>query len=117
MSINVAATARPDRAVAFLKLNGLKGDVYTPLWWGSYLTWELYEEVPDRANVRVSIDGRNVTIDWRWSEGKAERLPSLALELVQLKVDIIVVAGTQATRAAKEVTSRPIVSSVIRFFE
>jgi len=47
---------RPDRAVAFMKVNGLKGHVYTPLWWGSYLTWELY---PD---VLVSIDGRNVTL-------------------------------------------------------
>ena len=51
------------------------------------------------------IDGRNVTIDWRWSGGNAERLPTLATELVQLKVDIIVVAGTQATRAAKQATS------------
>jgi hypothetical protein len=47
---------RPDRAVAFMKLNGLKGNIYNPLWWGSYLTWELY---PD---VLVSIDGRNVTL-------------------------------------------------------
>jgi putative ABC transport system substrate-binding protein len=51
------------------------------------------------------VDGRNVTIDWRWSGGNAERLPTLATELVQLKVDIIVVAGTQATRAAKQATS------------
>ena len=47
---------RPDHAAAFLKVNGLKGNVYTPLWWGSYLTWELY---PD---ILVSIDGRNVTL-------------------------------------------------------
>ena len=52
-------------------------------------------------------------MDWRWSEGKTERLPTLALELVQLKVDIIVVAGTQATRAAKDATSTiPIVMAV-----
>ena len=47
---------RPDRAVAFMKVNELKGNVYTPLWWGSYLTWELY------PSVLVSIDGRNVTL-------------------------------------------------------
>jgi putative ABC transport system substrate-binding protein len=59
------------------------------------------------------VDGRSVTMDWRWSEGKTERLPTLALELVQLKVDIIVVAGTQATRAAKDATSTiPIVMAV-----
>ena len=52
-------------------------------------------------------------LDWRWSEGRTERLPTLALELVQLKVDIIVVAGTQATRAAKDATSTiPIVMAV-----
>jgi len=59
------------------------------------------------------VDGRNVTMVWRWWEGKGERLPSLALELVQLKVDIIVASGTQATRAAKEATSTiPIVMAV-----
>jgi putative ABC transport system substrate-binding protein len=59
------------------------------------------------------VDGRNVTIDWRWSGGNAERLPTLASELVQLKVDIIVVAGTPATRAAKQATSTiPIVMAV-----
>jgi len=59
------------------------------------------------------VEGRSVTMDWRWSEGKTDRLPTLALELVQLKVDIIVVSGTQATRAAKDATSQiPIVMAV-----
>ena len=39
-----------------MRVNGLRGNVYTPLWWGSYLTWELYPEV------RVALDGRNVTL-------------------------------------------------------
>jgi hypothetical protein len=42
--------------MAFLKANDLKGRLYTPLWCGSYFTWELY---PD---VLVSTDGRNVTL-------------------------------------------------------
>jgi hypothetical protein len=42
--------------VAFLRANGVRGHVYTPLWWGSYLTWELHPAV------RVSMDGRNVTL-------------------------------------------------------
>jgi hypothetical protein len=42
--------------VAFLRGAGAGGRVYNPLWWGSYLTWELYPEV------RVSMDGRNVTL-------------------------------------------------------
>jgi len=59
------------------------------------------------------IDGRNVTMEWRWSEGRTDRLPALALELVQLKVDIIVASGTQAVQAAKQATGTiPIVMTV-----
>jgi putative tryptophan/tyrosine transport system substrate-binding protein len=36
------------------------------------------------------IEGKNITIDYRYAEGKADRLPSLAAELVGLKVDVIV---------------------------
>jgi putative ABC transport system substrate-binding protein len=59
------------------------------------------------------IDGRNVAIEWRWSEGRTDRFPALAAELVQAKVDVIVVSGTQAARAAKQATSTiPIVMTV-----
>jgi len=59
------------------------------------------------------IDGRNITMEWRWSEGRTDRLPALAIELVQLKVDIIVASGTQAVRSAKQATSAiPIVMAV-----
>ena len=51
------------------------------------------------------VEGDNVTIEWRWSEGRNERLPALALELVQSKVDVIVASGTPAIRALKQVTS------------
>src|SRR4029453_7438744 len=40
------------------------------------------------------VDGRNVAIEYRNAEGKSERLPALAAELVALKVDIILAAGT-----------------------
>jgi hypothetical protein len=46
----------PSGAVAFLRDHHLQGNVYAPLEWGSYLTWELYPEV------RVAMDGRNVTL-------------------------------------------------------
>ncbi|MGH9649100.1 MAG: hypothetical protein ACRD3I_01390, partial [Terriglobales bacterium] len=36
------------------------------------------------------VEGKNITIEFRWAEGKYERLPGLAAELVQLKVDVIV---------------------------
>ena len=51
------------------------------------------------------IEGQNITIEYRYAEGKRDRYPELAAELVRLKVDIIVVAGGIATaRAAKNAT-------------
>ena len=56
------------------------------------------------------VEGKNIVIESRYAQEKLDRLPSLAAELVRLKVDIIVTAGGQATRAAKEATSKiPIV--------
>jgi ABC-type uncharacterized transport system substrate-binding protein len=50
------------------------------------------------------IEGKNITIEWRYAEEKRERLPVLASELVRLKADVIVTGGPSATRAAKEAT-------------
>lgn len=51
------------------------------------------------------VEGRNIVIDARWAEGKYDRLPAIASELVALKVAAIVVSGTKALVAAKSVTS------------
>ena len=53
---------------------------------------------------RGHIEGQNITIEYRYAEGKNDRLPELAAELVRLKVDIIVVPGTGQARAAKNAT-------------
>jgi putative tryptophan/tyrosine transport system substrate-binding protein len=50
------------------------------------------------------VEGRNIVIEQRSAEGKPDRIPPLAAELVQLKVDVIVSAGSGATRAAKAAT-------------
>jgi len=56
------------------------------------------------------IEGKNITIEYRFTEGKRERLPELAADLVRLKVDLIVVtAGTSALAAKKATTTIPIV--------
>ncbi|TMG86768.1 MAG: ABC transporter substrate-binding protein, partial [Betaproteobacteria bacterium] len=49
--------------------------------------------------------GQNIAIEPRWAEGKFERLPDLAAELVRLKVDVIVANVTQASLAAKHATT------------
>jgi putative ABC transport system substrate-binding protein len=51
------------------------------------------------------IEGDNFTIEYRWAEGRTERLSALADELVRLKVDVIVTHNTPPTLAAKKATS------------
>src|SRR5438132_6617334 len=50
------------------------------------------------------VEGKNILVEYRYAEGKLDRLPALAAELVRLKVDIIVSGGPQVTRTAKEAT-------------
>ena len=60
------------------------------------------------------IEGKNLAIEYRWAEGKPERFPSFAVDLVRLKVDVIVAATTPAAQAAKNATETlPIVMVVI----
>jgi putative ABC transport system substrate-binding protein len=51
------------------------------------------------------IEGQNLAIEYRWAEGRPERLPELAAELVRLNVKVIVTATEPAIRAAKQATS------------
>src|SRR5262252_4864079 len=62
------------------------------------------------------VEGQNVVIDYRYAEGRVDRLPDLTAELVRLKVDLIVAsAGTQAATAAKNATETiPIVMIAVR---
>jgi putative ABC transport system substrate-binding protein len=51
------------------------------------------------------VEGNNIVLEFRYAEGKFDRLPALAAELVRLKVDAIVSAGPSVTRPAKEATT------------
>ncbi|MEK6661274.1 MAG: ABC transporter substrate-binding protein [candidate division NC10 bacterium] len=51
------------------------------------------------------VEGKTIVIEWRYAEGKLDRLSELAAEQVGLKVDVIVSAGPPITRAAKEATA------------
>ena len=51
------------------------------------------------------VEGRNVLIEYRWAEGNYERFPALIAELIALKVEVIVTAGTPASLAVKEATT------------
>jgi putative tryptophan/tyrosine transport system substrate-binding protein len=51
------------------------------------------------------IDGRNLSIEYRWAEGRNERYAEIATEFVRLKVDVIVTSATPATLAAKQATA------------
>jgi putative ABC transport system substrate-binding protein len=59
-------------------------------------------------------EGRNIAFEHRWAEGRTEPLADLAAQLVQLKVDVIVVGSTASARAAKQATTTiPIVAATM----
>src|SRR5215211_7396735 len=55
------------------------------------------------------VEGENIVIEYRWADGDAERLRSLVAELIRLEVDLLVTSAPEATRAAKEATTTPLV--------
>jgi putative ABC transport system substrate-binding protein len=59
------------------------------------------------------VEGKNIIIEYRWSEGKYDQLAALTAELIHLGIDVLVTYGTPATRAAKQATtSVPIVMAI-----
>jgi putative ABC transport system substrate-binding protein len=58
------------------------------------------------------VEGRNISIEYRWTDGKDERLPGLAADLVRLKVDVIVASASAALAAKHATTAIPIVMPV-----
>ena len=74
----------------------------------------VWEAFTSGMRERGWIEGQNFVLEHRYSEGRNERLPALAAELVRAKVDLLVTAGTPATAAAKAATTTlPIVFLVV----
>jgi putative ABC transport system substrate-binding protein len=77
-----------------------------------FLTGDLLSAMSDRREAfrqglreHGYIEGQNIVIEWRSWEGKQDRRPALAVELVHLKSDVIVAVGSGDIRAAKEATA------------
>jgi putative ABC transport system substrate-binding protein len=71
------------------------------------------EDFRDALHELGYVEGKNVQLEVRWGNGEFERLPALAAELVQLKVDVIVAASSPSVLAARKATSTiPIVMPV-----
>ena len=56
------------------------------------------------------VEGQNILVEYRWAEGKPERLPELAADLIRLKVEVVFAFGTQAALATKSIaTTTPVI--------
>ena len=74
---------------------------------------DYYGAFPRRMNELGFVEGKNLIIEWRFANGEYERLPGMAAELVQLKVDAIMALGPPGVTAAQKATTTiPIVMVV-----
>ena len=100
---NVAGTPRKIKRIGFLALRS------RPTSWDN----DYYGTFVKRLAELGHVEDRNVIFDWRFADGKADRLPDLAKGLAQGEPDVIVTSGTAATRAAQRATETiPIVMAV-----
>nr|WP_281375136.1 ABC transporter substrate-binding protein [Aquabacterium terrae] len=67
--------------------------------------WPVHVKFLDRLHERGWIEGTNLVVDMRYAGGRSEPLPALAAELVALRPDLMVTAGTTPTRALRDATS------------
>jgi putative tryptophan/tyrosine transport system substrate-binding protein len=77
------------------------------------LVWDTWTAAfAERLRELGWIDGRTVAIEYRWSEGRPERVPEIAAELVRQKVDVVVTYGGAVTALKRATTSIPIVFAI-----
>jgi putative tryptophan/tyrosine transport system substrate-binding protein len=78
--------------------------IYLSLSPSLYVNTARYEAFRQGLRELGYVEGKNIVVEWRHAEGKLDRLPALAAELVRLKVDVIVSSGSVTTRPVKEAT-------------
>src|SRR5262245_1447230 len=96
--------ARAQRATA-LPTIGLTGA--DPLVWSPWVAAPV-----GRLRELGWIEGRTVAIEYRWNEGRPERIDDIAAEFVRLKVSVIVTAGGEAIRVKRATSDIPIVFAI-----
>ena len=101
--------AHPESARGAARCRGTAGDASAPDRLAQ--SWQLPSS--GRANAEAFqqglrdlgyVEGQNLVMEYRYAEGRDERLPELAAELVRLQVEVIVAGGSRATRAAQPAT-------------
>ena len=96
ISLNIPAEAQQTRVI---RIGVLRAD--SP----SSHASEMHQAFGQGLHELGYIEGKNLFIEYRYAEGKRDRLPELAAELVRLKVDVLVAVSAGATRAAKRATN------------
>ena len=80
---------------------------------GSQATWSTWTAAfVKRMRELGWIEGRTVTIEYRWAEGRRERFDEIAAEFVRLKVDVIVTVGSAVPAVTKATSTIPIVFAI-----
>ena len=99
-------------ALAFAAPPGSFGQQQGKVWRVGFLTLRPASESSQYTDAFLKgmrelgyVEGRNLVVEWRFADGKFERLPGLAADLVQLKVDVIVAVASPAIGAAQKATT------------
>jgi putative tryptophan/tyrosine transport system substrate-binding protein len=107
---------RRESLIAFVALGAVAGSIASfaqgKVWRVGFLSLYSASEIVQNTAAFLKalrelgyVEAKNLVVEWRFAEGNFERLPDLAADLVQLKVDVIVAVASAAISAAKNATS------------
>jgi putative ABC transport system substrate-binding protein len=112
----LASLAGTFAAPLAVKAQPYKGAKVAILSTGNPRSAAIYQAFEQRLRELGYVEGKNLVIEFRNAEGRTERLPSIAAELVRVNVDLVVVATDPATRAVREASTKiPIVMVSVNY--